>query len=207
MNIWVVFFLIVGFLVLLLIGIGILAFVDWRAIIIRKFGPNYKKGLAHILYNGTWTYRESSLIFEGDDAMTYSREVIIDGQRTFVNDIVPNSIGFAYDEYTGARLYRVQPGGTIGFSDEGVAPAVDYPAELVSCHVLDRTVSNYASSVNAEAGGFPWKLLVFGAVAGVLIAGIFFFTGIIKPPSTLPPSAPASQSAPASPTITPSGSK
>jgi len=206
MSIVTAFCLIVGFLVFLLIVIGLLAFIDWRTIIVRRYGSNYKKGLAHILYDGVWVYRESVLIFEGDDAMTYSREAVIDGQKVFVNDIIPNSIGFAYDEYTGARLYRVRPGGTIGYSDTGNAPAVDYPSELVSCHVLDRTVSNYASSVNAEAGGFNWKLLFYGAIAGVLLAGLLFFSGIVKPPSAGNiPGSPA-QSAPAqAPTITPSG--
>lgn len=186
MNVMMLFWIIVSFLVFLLILIGLFAFIDWRALIIRKFGPSYKKGLAHIQIDDAWFYRESELVYQGDDAMTYSREVEIDGQKVIFNDIVPNAIGFSYDEYTGRRQYRVNPGGVIGYSDDGDAPAVDYPSALISCHVLDRTVSNYASSVNAESE-FNWKLILYGAIAGaILIAVVLYFGGILKIPSTQP---------------------
>jgi hypothetical protein len=176
------FFIIIGFLLLLLAVIGVIAFVDWRALIVRRYGPDYRKGLAHIQVNGVWIYRASALIYEGADAMTYSRQVDIAGKPGYVEDIVPNAIGFSFDEYTGARMYRVQPGGCIGYSDDGNAPAVDYPAELISVHVLDRTASSYAASVNAESD-FNWKPFVIAGIAAVIvILVILFSTGTLKLP-------------------------
>lgn len=208
MNIYLVFALILGFLVIAVIVTGLLAFIDWRAVIVRRFGHDYKKGLAHILYKGTWVYRESTLVFEGDDAMSYLRETIIDGEKRYIADIVPNEIGFSYDEYTGARIYRVRPGGCIGYSDDGEAPDVDYPAELIAPHVLDRSVTNYALSINVKGGGFNWKLIIYGFIAGIIIVAAVFYTGILKPPTTAqePAQPPTEQSQPP-PTINPAGQK
>lgn len=179
MSLNTLFLIITIFLGVLLIVIGFFAFFDWRAWMIRRVGPDYRKGLAHIQLNGVWVYRASRLIYESPDAMTYARETDVDGQRMIVNDIVPNAIGFSYDEYTGMRVYRVQPGGCIGYSDDGNAPEVDYPAELISCHVLDRTVSNYAASVNAE-GGFNWKPLIIGGIVLVAVVVFLFSSGLFN---------------------------
>jgi len=197
------FFIIIGVLVFMLIVTGIIAFIDWRALIVRRFGPDYRKGLAHIQINGVWIYRESELIFEGDDAMTYSRQLTADGGKTYVEDIIPNKIGFSYDEYTGARLYRVEPGGCIGYSDDGAAPAVDYPAELISVHVLDRTASSYAASVNAESE-FNWKPVLIGAADIIALVVILFSTGVIKLPGSAAPASPPAQTqtVPASENVT-----
>lgn len=187
MSLNTIFMIITIVLVIILAITGFFAFFDWRAWVIRKVGPNKKKGLAHILEDGVWKYRESWLIFEGDDAMSYARQVKYDGFTVDVVDIVPNAIGFDYDEYTGERLYRVRPGGCIGYSDRGEAPAVDYPAELISTHVLDRTVSNYAASVNAD-DEFNWKPIIVGGIVLIVAALVVLFaTGII--PSPLNPGA------------------
>lgn len=183
MSLMTVIWFLIGFLLLLIALFTFLAFFDWRAFMIRRVGPDYRKGLAHIEINGVWVYRESALIFEGTDAMTYSREVKVGGIKFFVNDIVPNELGFSYDEYTGARIYRVMPGGSIGYSDDGKAPAVDYPAELISVHVLDRTVSNYAASVNA-GNEFNWKPLIIGGIVLIAVVVILFTTGIFKFPGS-----------------------
>lgn len=202
MSISTLLWLVTFALVFLLIVIGLIAFVDWRAIIVRRFGPDYKKGLAHIKVGGVWTYRESTLLWEGDDAMTYYRETLKDGKVVIVDDIVPNAIGYSYDEYTGRRQYRVQAGGTIATSDDGGVPVVDYPSELISVHVMDRTVSNYAASVNAE-GGFNWKLLLIGAAVSFALIAFLLFTGIIKlPAGNSPATTPAPATAPA-PSTTP----
>lgn len=179
MSIMTVFVIICIVLGVLIIVTGFLAFFDWRAFLIRRIGANYRKGLAHIQLNGVWVYRSSTLIYEGTDAMTYEREVKIGGHKAIVNDIVPNKIGFSYDEYTGERIYRVNPGGCIGYSDDGNAPAVDYPEELISVHVLDRSVSNYAASVNSE-GGINWKPILIGGVIVIAVVVVLFMSGFFN---------------------------
>lgn len=181
MSITTLFIIVIAALIVILIIVGLIAFVDWRAIIVRHFGPDYKKGLAHIRIEGVWVYRESKLVYEGNDAMTYSRKI---GKDRYQDDIVPNAIGFRYDEYEGCRVYRVQPGGSVATSDDGEAPVTDYPSGLLSTHILDRTAVNYASSVNAE-GGIDWKkVLIITGLAALVIVAILYFTGALKLPGT-----------------------
>lgn len=192
MNIIAIFFIVIGLLFLALVALIIFAVIDWRGFFVRKFGPDISKGLAHIQLNGVWVYRESNLIYQGDDAISYVREVKTPDGPEYVTDIVPHKdskgqqIPIDYDEYTGARVYRVEPGGTIGLPDRGSPPAVDYPARLVSAHVLDRTAARYAASVSSETP-MNWKPLIFGGIAVVVIAGIIlllFINGVIKLPGT-----------------------
>lgn len=188
MNIIATLFIVIGILFIGNIGLIIFKAIDWQAIFVRKYGNNYKKGLAHILLGDVWIYRESSLYFVGDDAMSYSRVTNINGKDEITEDIVPNAIGFDYDEYTGARVYRIQPGGTIATSDRSDGPKVDYPARLISVHTLDRTVANYASSVNDEEP-FNWKPVIIGVVTILviaIIAGTLIATGVIKLPGVQP---------------------
>lgn len=182
MNIIVILWIIVGILGAA-IPIGLFfAFFDFRAWMIRRVGPDYRRGLAHIKVQNTWVYRESDLIYEGDTAMTYIRRVTIDGKKTFTEDIVPHSVGFTPDEYTGARVYRVQPGGSIATSDDGDPPKIDYPAKLLSHYILGRTAIEYAQTVK-DGEGVNFRPLVIGAVVLVIVGIIVLFaTGIIPSP-------------------------
>jgi len=188
MTIYTVMIIVCVVLVLALIVFSVLAFWDWRGWMIRKVGADYRRGLAHIKANGVWTYRESKLIYEGSDAMSYIREVDIEGKKEIVTDVVPNGVGFSVDEYTGSRVYRVQPGGTVGYPDDGNAPAVDYPARLISTHVLGRTAVQFASSVTAD-NSFNWKpILIIGVfvVIAAVVAFFLFKPGIATPATSTP---------------------
>lgn len=180
MSIMTVLWLILGILVFAVIIVGLMAFIDWRAFFVRRFGSNYKKGLAHINLDGAWLYRESNLFYEGDLAITYTRREK-DGSRS--DDIVPHAIGFDYDEYSGARVYRVMPGGSIGFSDTHAGPVSDFPAALISAHVLGQTAEKLSTSVNSEEPGFNFKPYILVALGIILILAGLFLTGVIKLPS------------------------
>lgn len=171
---------------------------DWRSWLRKKYGNDYRKGLAHIKHGGEWGYWESQLVFEGDDADTYNRKQ--PDSDAEVSDIVPKGIGYAYSE--GRRVYRVQPGGTIATSDDGEPPLTDYPSELISTHTLDRTVINYASSVN-DLPQFPWKIVIIGALILIAIFGLLFMTGTIKLPGGAAPAQTANVTAPAQTAPTP----
>jgi len=179
---------IMGVLILTFFAIGLIRLIDWRAFFVRRYGHDYKKGLAHIIVNGVGVYRQSTMIHEGTDAMTYQRQSVIASEKKYVYDIVPhkdkngNDIPMDYDEYTGYRLYRVEPGGSIGYPDRFNAPVVDYPEELISAHILDRTVIDYCASVNIDKE-MNWKPLLIGGIVLIIvvIAGLFLF-GVIKAP-------------------------
>jgi hypothetical protein len=202
---WLLVAIVVLFFVLVVVVI--LTVWDWRAWLVRKYGPNYKHGLAHIEVNGVWLYRESELVHDSDIAATYLRKVKHDGADVFVGDIVPkrdaagNEIHYGYDEYSGRLTYRVRPGAVVACSDDGDAPATDFPSELLSPYLLDRNSTNFASSVNSEKTA-PWgTIAVIAVIVIVLIVGLFA-TGVLKMPKngaapTANVTAPAPATAPA----------
>lgn len=164
--------------------LGVVIFVvDWRAFFLRRYGQNYKKGLAHIKVGENWLYRESELIYESDIAMTYIREV---RKGVFIDDIVPAVIGFDYDESTGRRQYRIPPGGGIAISDDGEAAAVDFPTSLISTDTLGKVADSFARSVNAGSE-FPLKWVVMAAIIGAAIFGGIFFMNTINRQPAAPP--------------------
>jgi len=179
MSVLTIVVIILAVLLFLAVIVGAIAVVDWRKFFIKRYGTNYKNGLAHIIKDGVSVYRDSSLLFVSDIAMTY---VMNDG-GALSDHIVPNKIGFTYDEYTGARLYRVAYGGTVAQSDEIGAPAVDFPSALISSHVLSATVHKLATSVNSDDAGFNIKPYVLAAVLVVAVVAVLFFTGVIKVPT------------------------
>ena len=187
MSLMAIFWVIASFLLIAIIVLITLAVWDWRAWMVRKVGHDYRRGLAHVKRGDTWVYRESWLYYAGNDAMSYARYVTHGKVKTCVFDIVPNKIGFAYDEYTGARVYRMQPGGVIASSDDGNAPSVDYPEKLISAHVLDRTSVDLALSVTTGETGTNWKMIVGLAVILVVvgIAGFAIFQSM-RPVPALP---------------------
>jgi hypothetical protein len=191
---WIAIFSIV--IVVLIVALGVvitLAVWDWRAWLYRKYGNDYKKGLARIRVNGMLLYRDSALFFEDDAAMTYIRksEPGYPTPSGFAFDTVPTArCGFIFEEGTGRRSYRVRPGGGIAWSDDPDAPAGDFPGELLSPHLLGRTAVNVATSVNAE-GGMPWKtIIIIAAIIAVLgVAAFFMFK-----PGAAPAKSPAQSS-------------
>lgn len=185
-------FIILGILVLVLIVALVFAFWDWRKWLMRKFGPNYQHGLAHIKLGNIWVYRESELFWPGDDAMSYVRKLDTPGPdgKSFTTDILPNKIGFDYHEGTGRRVYRMQPGGTIATPDNTDAPVTDYPSELISVHIEDRTAAKYIQTVSGKKASNAGVWILGILLAAILIGGAIYLLTNRAPapaPSTPPP--------------------
>lgn len=176
-------------LIIAIIALGVLFFavvvlliifgVDWRAVFVKKWANDYTVGLAHVQLNGEMVYRNSYLIYESPRACTYTRQ-LEDGQYT--DDIVPHEIGYSYDEYTGRRLYRAFPGGSVCVSDDAEKPAADFPAALIAVDTMGKISDKINKSVTMDAPGFPWKAVLI--ILAVVIIGVaaLFGTGIVKLP-------------------------
>jgi hypothetical protein len=186
-------------LFVLLVIVIVLAVWDWQAWLRRKFGNNYVHGLAHINFGGQWVYRESELWYKGDDAMSYIRKLDVPdvNGKNFTADIVPASIGFDYNQNTGRRVYRIQPGGTVATSDNTDHPVTDYPSELISVHIIDRTATKYIQTVSGKKASSAGIIAIVVLFLLVIIAGGIFITTKNKPAPAQPPAATANATAPA----------
>jgi len=179
MNILLIVVIILGVVLFAIMTLLVIKGIDWRAFFVRRYGEDYRKGLAHINVNGKWLYRESELVYESDIACTYTR---ITATGEMLDDIVPNEIGYDYDEYTGRRQYRVVPGAIVAYSDNGDAPAVNMPSALLSTETLGRIAYGLATSVNNGGNSLNWKLIiVIAAIIGFVFVGLFL-SGVIKSP-------------------------
>jgi hypothetical protein len=173
------FFLVIGILLFLMIAFGVWKIIDWREFFVKKYGENYHHGTAYVKVLNKWKFEYSELVYEGNDAKTYRRNTIIDGKAVKYYDIVPNSIGYDYSVSTGRRIYKIMDGKAVAFcgvDDKGVA---DYPAELVSMHVMDRTMIAYAKSVTADAV-LSWKVILIAVIGIIAIVVCLKLTGVIK---------------------------
>lgn len=193
MSTFLIVLIILASLLFITIIATVIIAVDWRAFFLRRYGEDYTKGLAHINLNGKWLYRNSELIYESDLACTYAR---MDGKAGVIyDDIVPNAIGYDYDEYTGRRVYRAIPGAAVCTSDCGDAPAVNIPAALISTDTLGKVSVLIATSVQGMNKPFNWKPFIIVGLLIIALVGAGFASGIIKLP--YPATAPV-QTAPAS---------
>ena len=183
MNGFVIVIIVLVVLIILCLGLISVKMIDWRTFFVRRYGPDYKKGLAHIKYDGKWVYRNSELVYESPIAATYTR---ITDAGEIQDDIVPNKIGFSYDEYTGRRQYRVIPGGAVAFSDDGEAPAVNFPAGLISLDTLGKLAYDLATSVKTGPEPFNWKPFIIVGVVLILVVGGLFGFGVINIPNPGP---------------------
>jgi len=189
MNMLLVALIVLAVLFGITVIIAVIFAVDWRAFFLRRFGEDYTKGLAHIKVEGKWLYRESELVYESDIACTYAR--LDEKSGVICDDIVPHSIGFAYDEYTGRRVYKALPGAAVCYSDDGDAPPVNIPASLISTDTLGKIAVHLATSVKGARGPFNWKPLIFIGLILVILVGGALVTGVIKLPLPAPHTAPA----------------
>jgi hypothetical protein len=172
------FYLILGILVLAMVGMLVYTFVDWRSIFVKKYGFQYRRGLEWKKVRGQWLRFESVCTYEGKDAKTYYHEEKENEGLFKYYTIVPDSLGFDYDQWTGRRMYQVEAGLAVAYGGVS-AQTSNYPSELISRHVMGETAINLAKSVNGEDSKFPVKILIILGVVVIVAIVTLKLTGVI----------------------------
>ena len=169
------------------IGVIIFAVWDWRAWIRRKWGDDYKHGLARIKIGQKTISRPSELYYEGDEAITYARRLDepLPGGERFVFDIVKNEIGFDYTE-TGRRVYRIRPGDAFAQADDIERPSVNFPSGLLSVHVADRTIHKYGLTVSGNKSSHSGLIIVVVLFVLLTVGGVIYMQNRTPGPAPVP---------------------
>lgn len=203
---WVVFWAVLGVLILVFTGAVIYFVVDWRGLAVKWVGDNPDYGMAYVKVGGKWRYRESEISHKYRGQWTYTRTEGTKKKPVFITDRVPISVinRGEFDEYTGRLLYRIRDGSSIAepFStDDG--DVINYPSRLISADLLAEVAVYLNESVKGLKKAFDWRPLAIIGIIILLVLGILAGTGVIHGPRAVYVPAPAAATSNATANMTP----
>jgi hypothetical protein len=177
-----IFLVVVGGWFLGMIALGLYALVDWRKFFLKRYGNDYRKGLALFKAGTEWIPVVcDKLHFDGEKAKTYK---VTYGDKTYypiVPDMYDSEGKRIFEYYKGYRVFRVLAGGAVGVSGFGGAnenSECNYDAELISSHVMDRVAVEYGKSVTSE-NKIPWVMILIAMGIVIVAIVVLKLTGII----------------------------